>query len=266
MGTKTPKIVLENRGLTKRLSLLGIPVDLVPQENLDQVIAGLLQEKGSHQVVFLRTPDFMRALRNPEYKACLQKAALVIPVSKSLQAASLALGVPGLVRYAPFDFVVRILNVLDQKSGGFYLLGDKSQGLAVTEKNLKWTFPKSQALGRFHGFFGPAMEKNIRTAISKAIPNFFLLGPGPKGGDLWISRRASTFQRGIQVCSRECFNYFSLRQKRPNKVSFAKGRDFYHEIRLNPWKAFLFPIHLMFNLTVLYLRLSKRGPITPING
>lgn len=266
MGSKTPKITLENRGLTRRLSLLQVPLDMVPNENLDEVLAGLLQAKGPHQVVFLRTPDFMRALRNPEYRACLQKASLVIPVSRSLQAAADALGARGLVRYAPFDFVVRILHVLDQKNGGFYLLGDKSQGLATTEKNLRWTFPKSQALGRFHGFFGPSMEKNIRTAISKASPNFLLLGPGPRGGDLWISRRVGTFQRGIQVCSEECFNYFSLRQKRPNRVSFAKGRDFFHEIRLAPWKFFLFPIHLMFKLTVLYLRLVKRGPIRLVSG
>jgi len=256
-----PSISIQQRGLVTRISLFQIPIDIIKPEDLDEVLAGLLMEKSYHQIVFLRIHDFMKAMRSPMHRDCLQKAALVIPVSKSFTSAAKKLRIPVPIRYAPFDFVVKLMNVLEAKHCSYYMLGDNAHALATTESNLRQTFPRAQPLGRYTGWFGKNMETNIVKAIAKASPNLLLTGPGIKGNNLWIHRRAAYFPRGVQIWCKECFDYFALRHKRPNKVSFRKGREYFHELMLHPQKIFHFPYYIMFKITLLFLRLIRRKPV-----
>jgi len=250
----------ENMAL-KRIKLLGIPLDIINPDLIDAHLEKLLQEPGAHQIVFLRTMDLLRARRNPELRACLEKAALVVPVSKVLQSAArrLHLGMP--TRHAPFDFMIRLLNVLEAIHGSYYLLGDVQPYLNRTELNLRQTFPGAQALGRYSGSFSKTMENNIIIAISKAAPNLLLLGSGLHGKNLWVHRRSANFPRGVQVWCAECFQYFTSRRKRPNKVSFRKGREFYRESLAKPNRWFRFPLYIYFHFLVLVERIRHPRPV-----
>lgn len=245
----------------KRLRLLGIPVDSIDPDYVDECILRLLQSEGSHQIFFLRTLDLLRARRNPELRACLEQSALVIPVSKGLQSACRKLHLGPVHRYAPFDFMIRLLNVLEAKHGSFYLLGDAQPYLNRTEINLRHTFPGAQPLGRYAGSISKAMEQNVIIAIAKAAPNLLLAGPGLQGKNLWIHRRRSAFPRGIQVWCAECYYYFTARKKRPNRISFRKGRDYYQESIAKPWRWFRFPLYLYFNALVLAERIRHPRPV-----
>ena len=244
----------------KRLKLLGIPIDSIDPDFLDEQLVDLLHKDGNHQVIFLRTLDLLRARRNPEFRACLENAALVVPVSKGLQLACNRLHLGLLPRYSPFDFMIKLLNVLEAKHASFYLLGDMQPYLNRTETNLRHTFPGAQPLGRYTGSFSRAVEQNIRIAVSKASPNLLLAGPGLKGKDLWIYRRRSSFPRGVQVWCAECFYYFTARKKRPNRVSFRKGRDYYRESIGKPWRWFRFPLYVYFQFLVQAERIRHPRP------
>lgn len=258
----TGKYMIEkNNVATKRLRLLGVPVDAIDNDSLDDLLQSMLREPGAHQVVFLRTPDLLRARRNAELRACLERASLVVPVSRGIQQACQALHLGMVQRYAPFDFMIRLLNNLEAKHGSYYVLGDRQPYLNRTELNLKHTFPGAQALGRYASGFNKTTERNIKIAIAKASPNLLLAGHGLVGRDLWISRRTGTFPRGIQVWSGECFEYFTARRKRPNRVSFRKGHEFYQESLHKPWKWFRFPLFAWFQLLVLVERIRHPRPV-----
>lgn len=254
-------MIEKNNAAAKRLRLLGVPVDAIENALLDDFIRSLLMEPGAHQVVFLRTLDLLRARRNPELRRCLEQASLVVPVSRGIQRACQLLHLGTIQRYAPFDFVIRLLNNLEAKHGSYYLLGDRQPFLNRTELNLKHTFPGAQALGRYASGFNRTIERNIKIAIAKASPNLLLAGNGLVGRDLWISRRAATFPRGIQVWSGECFEYFTARRKRPNRVSFRKGHEFYRESLHKPWKWFRFPLFAWFQILVLAERIRHPRPV-----
>lgn len=232
-------------------------MDIIQTEGLDALLEEMLFSSGAHQIVFLRTADLMRARRNPHFKKCLEEAALVVPVSRGLQKAAAILHVGKVVRYAPFDFIIRLLNVLEAKHGSFYLLGDVQPHLSRTEQNLKQTFPGAQTLGLYTGGFSRVMERNIVVAVSKRAPNLLLAGSGLTGKDLWLHRRKTYFTRGIQVWCAECFEYFTARRKRPVKVAFDKGREYYREAAGRPWRIFRFPIHIGFRFQVLLERLRS---------
>jgi N-acetylglucosaminyldiphosphoundecaprenol N-acetyl-beta-D-mannosaminyltransferase len=245
----------------KRLRLLGVPVDAIDDDQLDGALREMLAAPGAHQVVFLRTMDLLRARRNPEFLECLERAALVVPVSGGLRRACEQLHLGEIQRIAPFDFIIRMLNVLEGRRGSYYLLGDHQPYLNRTEINLKQTFPGAQALGRYASGFNRNVERNIRIAIAKASPNLLIAGNGLVGNDLWLFRRASTFPRGVQIWSGECFEYFTARRKRPNRVSFRKGHEFYQESLRKPWRWFRFPLYAWFQVLVLAERIRHPRPV-----
>jgi N-acetylglucosaminyldiphosphoundecaprenol N-acetyl-beta-D-mannosaminyltransferase len=255
------KMSEESLATRKRLRLLGVPVDAIDIELLDEALKGMLVASGAHQVVFLRTMDLLRARRNPELLCCLEQAALVVPVSRGLRWACQRLHLGDIQRIAPFDFMIRMLNVLEGRRGSYYLLGDHQPYLNRMELNLKQTFPGAQALGRYASGFNQTIERNIRIAIAKASPNLLIAGNGLLGKDLWLFRRASTFPRGVQIWSGECFEYFTARRKRPNRVSFRNGHEFYQESLCKPWRWFRFPLYVWFHLLVLAERIRHPRPV-----
>ncbi len=238
----------------RRVRILGVPVDIVPNESLEAVIKILLERPGSNQIVYLRTLDLMRARRNPELLTCLNNAALVVPVSMGLKHAAKKLHHLDVPRYPPFQFLIRVLNVLESIKGSIFLLGDRQPSLKNIENNIKHTFPGSSILGRYTGNYPRQMERNIVTAVNKSSPNLLLCGPGIKGKMLWIYRNRGFFQRGIQLWSSEFFDYIIARKKRPSLVSFRKGREFYRESVKRPWRITRLVIYMYFHWLILWTR------------
>lgn len=241
----------------RRIQFLGIPVDIVQPDHLDDVLRALLKNPGSNQIIFLRTMDVLDARRRPYLRKCLEEAALVLPVSMGICKAAAKLRLGKVYRYFPFSVVIRLLNLLEEINGGLYILGDQTPYTQIVEKNLKQTFPGMRIVGRYTGNYPPVMHKGIITAIAKASPNVLLCGSGLKGKSLWIHRRRKAFPVGVQVWSAECYDYFTARRKRPVSVAFRKGHEFYRESSGKPWRVFRFMRHVWFRLLVLGYRVAR---------
>ena len=74
----------ENGMSVQRISLIGVPVDVVPPEDLEMTVLELLARPGTKQIVFLSVWDLLRARHKGEFQNCVRNADLVIPVSKSI--------------------------------------------------------------------------------------------------------------------------------------------------------------------------------------
>lgn len=229
-------------------------MDVVPAEGLDSVLRQLLKSRGTHQIVFVRTLDILKARRRPHLKKCMEEAALVLPVSRGIQTAARKLGYGTVPRYFPFNVAIRTLNQLEEIHGGLYILGDKADSNQIVEKNLKQTFPGMRVVGRYVGKYPRQMHGNIMTAIAKASPNLLLCGSGLKGMDMWIHRRRARFPVGVQIWSGECFDYFASRRKRPGTVTFRNGHEYLAESWGRPWRVLRFPLHVWFRFLVLMSR------------
>jgi UDP-N-acetyl-D-mannosaminuronic acid transferase (WecB/TagA/CpsF family) len=59
----------------------------------------------------------------------------------------------------------------------------------------------------------------------------------------------------------ECFEYFTARRKRPNRVSFRKGHEFYRESIGRPWRWLRFPDYVWFQALVLVERIRHPRPV-----
>jgi N-acetylglucosaminyldiphosphoundecaprenol N-acetyl-beta-D-mannosaminyltransferase len=141
-------MVVDSTLMVERINILKVPLDIVPPETLaGRVYEMLVPEQNGRpkgkNIILLSLWDMLRARRNGEYRDFAQKAAMVLPISKSLVGGSRFLTGKIPSRYMPFDFVINLLTILENRELSVYLLGAKSRVLKKTEKKSSKPFPGS---------------------------------------------------------------------------------------------------------------------------
>ncbi len=243
----------------KRIEILGVPVDICAQEELEKTVLEILEKPGARQIVFLSVWDLLRGRnRKKDFKDCLSNADLILPVSKSILNAAkfLKLDVP--VRYNPFITLIQILNTLEAHYKSIYLLGGRKKALQTAEKNVRATFRNLHIVGRYVGYYPKQAEDDVVAAIRKSSPSLALISEGIKEKNLWSYHRRERFSDSIFVYYRDCIGIFADRIKRVNEKSFERGHEIWHEIAHNPLKIFLVFPFAKFKVLVLWTRLFKK--------
>lgn len=248
------KAVLKEK---KRISVLDVPIDIVPEEEIEVRVQQLLADEGRHQMVLIDLWGLLRARGNSEYARSIRKASLIIPTSKIIVLAARFLGRKPPVRYMPFDIVIRILGALEKHGQSVYLLGSTPLDLQTATSNLRASFPGIHIVGRCAGFFKRNMELNITLAIRKAAPSLVLAGNGVRGGDSWILSNKKNFSPGISLWCGECFEIFSGKRKKPSRPAWNSGFSTIPELVRKPWRLLrLFP-YTMYAFVLLYYRMRN---------
>ncbi len=243
----------------ERITVLKIPIDVVPQEDLEAEIMAVLEQPEANQIILLSLRDLLRARRNVEYRTIVNNAALVLPVSKSIITAASFLKLIRPVRYNPFSFIIHLLGILESRYKSVYLFGARTKSLIRAEKNVKTTFPGLQVVGRCVGYYQKTGEKNIISAMRKASPSLVLFTSGVPGRERWFYRNKSNFETGIFLWHPDILDIFAERKKRISQKLFDLGWEFLPEFLKNPLKIFLIFPYLWYILVLIYYRLFKTG-------
>jgi N-acetylglucosaminyldiphosphoundecaprenol N-acetyl-beta-D-mannosaminyltransferase len=241
----------------QRINLLGVPVDICRQEDLESVILELLAKPGTKQIVFLSIWNLLKARQQNDYAECIRNADLILPVSKSILrgARFLRLAVP--VRYNPFSAVINVLSVLESHYKSLYLLGSRKSMLQTAESNVHATFPGLQIVGRYVGYYPKSIEKNVIEAIYKASPSLALLCDGIREKDVWAYHRRNQFSSSIFLYYKDAIGIFSERINRVSEAAFDHGYEIWIEILHNPLKIFLLFPYLWYNMLLAWYRIRK---------
>jgi N-acetylglucosaminyldiphosphoundecaprenol N-acetyl-beta-D-mannosaminyltransferase len=248
VGTETSEI-------QQRISLLKVPVDIIAPENLGSVVYDLLKEKKEHNIVLLSLWDLLRARRSGEYRYYVTRASLVIPISKSIIGGIKFLTGKKAYRYMPFDFIISILTILENREFSCYLLGGKRKILLKTEQNIRQTFPRLRIVGRFPGYFKKYEESTIIKAIKKASPALLLAGTGIRGKERWIARNNLALGEGMRLWCSDIFDVFAEKKKHPSRAAFNSGLEWIGYCFNNPFKFFrVFP-YFGYKFLLLYYKL-----------
>ena len=244
-------------GGRKRIFVLNVPVDVVPEESLKDVISDLLLDKGRHQIVFLSLRGLLKARGNSQFADTVRKASLVIPVSKRIVRGAKFLGKHIPVRYMPFDFSIKLLGILEKQNHSLYLAGSKPAELQITTNNLRDSFPGIGIVGRYAGFYKREVEENMVLAIKKASPSLLLVGNGVPGRNNWLSKNMKNFNPGIFLWCGNCFDIFSGKKKKISRKSWDNGSFAFWEFFRKPWKIVMIFPHLYFLLLLLIHRIRN---------
>jgi N-acetylglucosaminyldiphosphoundecaprenol N-acetyl-beta-D-mannosaminyltransferase len=242
----------------ERVNFLKVPIDIVNPDQLDRLIYNMLAEGNGQNIVLLSVWDLLRVRRNTEYRTYVNKAALVIPISKSIIRGIQFLQGKEAYRYMPFDFVIKLLSILEKYEYSSYLFGGRKRILIKIEKNLRETFPSLRIVGRYPGGFKPQEEPSIIEAIRKASPSLLLVGKGVRGGEYWISRNSRRLGNGIRLWCSDLFDVFAERKRHPSQKVFELGLEWIGYTMQSPIKLFRFFPFMYYNLMLLAYKIFKK--------
>ncbi|MDR3122679.1 MAG: WecB/TagA/CpsF family glycosyltransferase [Treponema sp.] len=248
----------------ERITILKVPLDIVPPESLTGRVYEMLAPEQSGRIkgknlILLSLWDLLRARGNNEYRDFVQKASMILPISKSLVGGARFLTGKTPARYMPFDFVIKLLTILEDRELSVYLLGSKARVLKKTEKKIQQTFPKLRIVGRFVGNFRRQDEGAILEAIRKASPSLLLVGQGVHGGERWIARNSGSLNTGLRLWCSDIFDIFAERKKRPSNATFDRGLEWFGYCCQNPLRLFrLFP-YVYYKFLLLAYRVFKKN-------
>jgi len=253
----TPIIQPEGEVVRQRVDFLRVPIDIVAPENLPDVVYDILKDKKELNIVLLSLWDLLRARGNNDYRYYVTRASLVIPISKSLISGIKFLTGKKAHRYMPFDFIIRMLSILEKRELSCYLLGGRTKVLLKTEKNIKLTFPKLRIVGRFTGNFKRGDEATIIKAIKKSSPSLLLVGKGVRGKERWIVRNNIALGHGMRLWCSDIFDVFAEKKKHPSQSLFDSGLEWIGYCFQNPLKFFrIFP-YIGYKFLLLIYKLFK---------
>jgi len=241
------------------VNLLKVPIDIISPEQLGPFIYDLLKEEKEYNIVLLSLWDLLRARRSGEYRSYVLRASLVIPISKSIVTGIKFLTGKKAYRYMPFDFVINLLTILENREYSCYLLGGKIKSLLKTEKNLRQTFPKLRIVGRFPGSFKKHEETTIIKAIKKASPSLLLVGEGVRGSESWIPRHSLALGKGLRLWCSDIFDVFAEKKKHPSPATFNRGLEWIGYCFEKPYKFLrIFP-YIYYNLLLLFHKMFVKN-------
>jgi N-acetylglucosaminyldiphosphoundecaprenol N-acetyl-beta-D-mannosaminyltransferase len=241
----------------KRINILKIPVDSLGEDDFDEAVKRLLSDGQNHQIVLLSLWDLMRARRVAEFRAMLNNASLIVPISKAIVNGAKFLKRPAPKRYMPFDFIIRLLGSLERSGKTVYVIGSRKKNLQTAERNIRSTFPGLRVVGRYAGFYRKAMEGNIIQAIQKATPSLLMVGRGVPGKERWIPRNLKHFQSGLYLWCDDVFDIFAEKRARVSKRTFERGMEWIHYNLGRFWRWPRFFVYLWYKVLLLVYRLRK---------
>ncbi|PIE99020.1 MAG: UDP-N-acetyl-D-mannosamine transferase [Treponema sp.] len=242
---------------TERITLLGIPIDILKPEDVEETVMNLLAKETPQQVVFLNIWDLLNARYNCEFRDMVMDAGLVLPISKSIISGVKFLKKPVPVRRQTFDVVIEFLNVIDSHYKSLYILGGRQKSLFKAEKNVRSTFPGIKLVGRFTGYHSKTIEPDIITAISKAEPAITIVGNGISGGRKWAYRNKGNFKSGIFLRESNIIDIFSKTKNKPSAGLFKSGLDYLPKVLKNPFRLFNIFRFMWYKVLLLWYRLFK---------
>ncbi|MDR2864350.1 MAG: WecB/TagA/CpsF family glycosyltransferase [Spirochaetaceae bacterium] len=245
----------------ERISLLKVPIDILECNDVEGAVFELLKNGGGENIVLLSLWDLLRARHNIEYRDYIKSAALVIPISKSLVRGARFLTGKIPERYMPFNFIIRLLTILEKRELTVYLLGGSKSSLAKSEKHIRETFPKLRVVGRFPGCFKKHNEDSLLQVIRKSAPSLLLVNEGVPGGERWIARNNSKLNAGLRLWCSDIFDIFAKQKKRPSKMIFDNGLEWIGFCFQKPLRFFRLFRYFYYNILLVLYKLRKNNGV-----
>lgn len=248
---------MELTSVSSRINFLKIPIDLLDENNLEKKVIELLENGRSNQIVFLGFKDYIYGRTSKEFRKLLDEASLVLPSSTIITKGIHFLFKKKSPLYIHYDFILRILSILEKHKKSIYIIGSNKKVISISEKNLKDSYPDLHLVGRSSSNYIKDKEKDIILAIKKSSPSLLMTGSGMKGKNKWIYANSNKLNPGITLWSPNCFEIFSGRKKRPSKK--LSGRCFMR-IRTSifkPWRLFYIIPLFAYYLTLLIYKVFK---------
>jgi len=171
------------------LHLLGVPFAKMTMEETLQYLEQRLDQRQPTHIITANPEIVMYGNRHPAYLNILHQAEIVVPDGIGIVIASKKWGKAAIPqRVAGFDLLVELLKLADHKGKKVFLLGASEDTNNKAFAKLQKLYPHAKLVGRHHGYFQEAEEKEILDKIKAAAPDMLFVALGFPKQEEWIAK------------------------------------------------------------------------------
>ncbi len=192
-----PALQEERTTPLKEARILGVRVHRIGMEDALQHIERLIRDGSPNLVITADANAVLIALEDAEFRALMERAALVTPDGFGLLWAGKRLGQPFPERVSGVDMAAQLTRLSHERDYRLYLLGAAPGVAERAAQNLLRRYPNAQIVGVQHGYFSEADEPAIVAQIVAARPHVLLVGMGMPRQEKWAWRHRE--QLGVPV-------------------------------------------------------------------
>lgn len=222
--------------MNERITILGIPIDNVTEDDAIERIAAFLAEGGPHQVVTTNPEFVMEAQRSATFRRVLQNADLSVPDGFGLLLAARWLGTPLRGRATGVALTYRIAELAAARGYRIFLLGAAPGVAEEAAAILTRMYPGLCIAGCFAGSPTPRHEPFLRQIIAAARPDILLVAYGHPAQDVWIARNQPYMQVPLAMGVGGVYDYISGRVPLAPAWLRRLGLEWLYRLLRQPWR------------------------------
>lgn len=223
--------------LKKRLSLFGIPLDVVGRRQLLDVFTEWLSSERPHFIITANALFLLDAQRVPEIKSACESASLIIPDSSGITwAARRKSASSAPQRITGIDAAFELCALAEMKNTPIYLLGAAPGVASRAASYLSREFPYLMIAGVRDGFFKESDEETILRDIAHSRAKVVLIAMGMPRQELWIHRNMHRLPPAIYMGVGGTLDVWAGDLKRAPRWMQALGIEWLYRLIQQPWR------------------------------
>lgn len=176
-----------NSKVSDRVSIAGIPVDNLTEEEAVCAVHDLLAQGGAGYLAVVNAAKLVAAARDPELRRVLLSADLVTADGMSVVWASKLLGRTLRGRVTGIDLFGRLMEEAAACGMSVYLLGAREESVAAVVARLKSVDPGMRIAGYRNGYFDPSESSSIAESIRQSGADLLFVAMGSPAQEKWIA-------------------------------------------------------------------------------
>jgi len=246
-------------GVTDRISILGVPVDILSHDQAVQSCVDLVYKEGPRQVATVNPEFVITAQNDDEFHNVLDSADLCIADGIGLIWASRFKGFALRERVAGSELVFDLARVAADNGWRLFLLGAAPGVAGEAAEKLVARFPGLLIAGVHSGSPDPAQAADICDLISNSRADLLYVAYGAPAQDKWIYRnryRLATVSLAMGVGG--SLDFISGRAARAPRIFQRLGLEWFYRLLRQPWRWRRMLALPEFVLRVLFTRNSVR--------
>jgi N-acetylglucosaminyldiphosphoundecaprenol N-acetyl-beta-D-mannosaminyltransferase len=219
------------------VSILGVRVDAVTMPQTLGWIEAAVAARQPRQICTANPEFIMAAQRDPEFRAVLNQADLVLPDGVGLLWAARRLGARLPERVAGSDLIYRLAELAGQRGWRVYFLGAGEGVAQAAAQRLQGLNPGLVVAGSFAGDPGPASADALVAGVQAARPDVLLVAYGAPAQDKWIAQHRARLGVPVSIGVGGSFDFVAGVARRAPVWMQRLGLEWLHRLWRQPWRA-----------------------------
>ena len=225
-----------NRKDVDSVTILGVRVDDVTDEEALAHVQRYIDQGGAHQIATVNVEFIMAARRDPVFRQVLAGASLCVPDSVGVVWAARRQGHPLRQRVAGVDLVEKIAARAADRGWRVYFLGAAPGVAEAAARVLATRYPGLKVAGCYAGSPRPAEEDEIVGWVQAAQPDVLFVAYGAPRQDLWIARNQARIGVPVAMGVGGSFDFIAGVARRAPRWVRRFGLEWLHRLIKQPWR------------------------------